>query len=202
MGMVGKFFGLSDDGAAQLRVALGLQFREAATSASENFTELFDHLAKSFLLDAFARAGADEGTVWLLDQERKELVPVYNSGPRAAEFVGSFRQSLRSGMISMVVATEQPICENEVHLNQQQDPTLDRQLNLETQAMLAAPFYYAGELRGVVSAVQLRDPASAKRESEGFGYEDLRTIHRSAAILGIMLEHRLITSSLALTKWD
>lgn len=201
MEMVGKFFGITDDRAAQLRVAFELELNEAAAAASENFDELFDHLTKSFLLDAFARTGADEGTVWLLDQQRKELVPVYNSGPRASEFVRTFRQSLRSGMISMVVATEQPICENEVHLNQQQDPTLDRQLNLQTQAMVAAPFYYAGELRGVVSAVQLRDPALAARESEGFGYEDLRTIHRSAAILGVMLEHRLITSTLAPNKW-
>jgi transcriptional regulator with GAF, ATPase, and Fis domain len=199
--MVGKLFGLSDDRVAQLRVAFDLELRNAASAASDNFEELFDHLIRNFLLDAFARAGADEGTVWLLDQNQKELVPVYNSGPRASEFVGSFRQSLRSGMISMVVATEQPICENEVHLNQQQDPTLDRQLNLQTQAMVAAPFYFVGELRGVVSAVQLRDPSMEAGESEGFGYEDLRTIHRSAAILGVLLEHRLTSSILALTKW-
>ncbi len=199
--MAGKFFGLSDDNTSELQLAMRLQLRDAAASASENFDELLDPLARSFLLDAFAQAGADEGTVWLLDSDRRELLPVFNSGPRAAEFVGSFRQSLRSGMISMVVATEQPICENEVHLNQQQDPALDRRLNLQTQAMVAAPFYYAGELRGVVSAVQLRDPAMGRGDAEGFGYEDLRAIHRSAAILGVMLEHRLVTSFLALPKW-
>lgn len=56
----------------------------------------------------------------------------------------------------MVVATEQPICENQGHQNQQQDPALDRQLQLLTCALLAVPFYFAGELRGVISAVQLQ----------------------------------------------
>ena len=56
----------------------------------------------------------------------------------------------------MVVATEQPICENQGHQNQQQDPALDRQLQLLTCALLAVPFYFAGELHGVISAVQLQ----------------------------------------------
>lgn len=200
--MVGNFFGLSDDSATHLRVAMNLRLREEAANASDQSEALFDRLIRGFLVDSFSRAGADEGTVWLLDQTRESLVPVFNSGPHAAEFVGIFRQSLRSGMISMVVATEQPICENGVLYNQQQDPTLDRQLNLQTEAMVAAPFYFAGELRGVVSAVQLKTGAQGIGEREGFGYEDLQTIQRSASILGLLLEHRLITSSLSMNQWD
>ena len=200
--MVGNFFGLSDDSATQLRVAVNMRLREEAATASDQSEVLFDRLIRSFLVDSFTQAGADEGTVWLLDQPREALVPVFNSGPKASEFVGTFRQTLRSGMISMVVATEQPICENELHLNQQQDPTLDRQLNLQTCAMVAAPFYFAGELRGVVSAVQLRKGDACLNDREGFGYEDLQAVQRSASILGLLLEHRLITSSLSMSKWD
>ena len=197
--MVGKMFGLSDDRATQLRVAFGLQLREAAASASENFDELFDHLARNFLLDTFARAGADEGTVWLLDAGRKELVPVYNSGPRAKEFVGTFKQSLRSGMISMVVATEQPICENEVYKNERQDKEVDRKLGLRTCAMIAVPLVFSGELRGVISCVQVRPGNSADPDPPGFTQENLLEILLASSLLGRLLEGRLLAHCLGFT---
>ena len=98
----------------------------------------------------------------------------------------------------MVVATEQPICENEVCKNQQQDRTLDQQLRLKTWAMLAVPFYFAGELRGVISCVQLVTAARPDPAPPGFTAQHLRDLQLTAGLLSQLIEYRLLTLSLGL----
>ena len=124
---------LPDERLVALRPELLAALRDAAREVSgEAFADFFDAPMRSLLLDGFERAGAHEGTVWLLDDARAELIPRFNSGPHAERFVGTFRQSVRAGMIGMVAATEQAICENEVCTNARQDRTLDEQLRLKT----------------------------------------------------------------------
>ena len=191
---------LTDDRLDSLRPLIDARVRAAAELVCEAaFDEFFDRTMRDQLTGALDAAQAHEGTVWLLNRSRSALVPRFNSGPNAASFVGSFEQSLQSGMISMVVATEQPVCENEVHRNQRQDKTLDLQLQLVTCAMLAVPFYFAGELRGVISAVQLKENADAP-EPPGFSAENLDTLQLAAEVLSRMVEHQLL--SLALGRED
>ncbi|MCE9610787.1 MAG: GAF domain-containing protein [Chthoniobacter sp.] len=163
------------------------------------FEEFFDQTMCAHLLKVITATQAHEGSVWLLDEARSHLIPRFNSGPNAADFVGSYRLSLREGMISMVVATEQPICENAVFLNERQSKDLDRRLGLLTCAMLAVPFYFGGELRGVISAVQLK-PSANSPEPPGFTAENLETLHLGAAVLSRMVDHQLL--SLALGRGD
>lgn len=180
----------------ELKQGVMRQLRAAARQVAHDFDAYADRIIRDTVTQGLEAATADEGTIWLIDPEGETLVPVFNSGPHAAKFVGKFRQSLRSGMISMVVATEHPICENDVHLNQQQDRTLDSKLGLQTCAMIAAPFYFAGELRGVVSGVQIR--AAGAADPRGFSYEHLLTLQRTATLLGRLLEHRLIVKQLGI----
>ena len=188
---------LTDDRLDSLRGVIDARVKAAASLVGEGaFEEFFDRTMRDQLVEALATAQAHEGTVWLLDKERSFLVPRFNSGPHAAEFVGSFRQSLRSGMISMVVATEQPVCENEVRENQQQDKSLDQQLGLATCAMLAVPFYFAGELRGVISAVRLQAAGEPTPVPPGFSAENLATLQLAAAVLARMVEHQLMSLAL------
>jgi len=195
--MAGRLTVLNDDRLDVLRPVIDARVKAAADLVGDGaFEEFFDRMMRAQLIEALTGARAHEGTVWLLDPTRSFLVPRFNSGPNADSFVGSFRQSLRSGMISMVVATEQPICENEVHKNQQQDKSLDLKLQLITCAMLAVPFYFAGELRGVISAVQLKSADSFAPEPEGFTAENLGTLQLSASVLSRMIEHQLISLAL------
>ena len=187
---------LNDDRLDVLRPIIEARVKAAADLVAEAaFEEFFDRTMRAHLVQALAAAQAHEGTVWLLDQTRTHLVPRFNSGPNAQSFVGSFRQSLRAGMISMVVATEQPICENQVHRNRQQDKSLDNQLQLVTCAMLAVPFYFAGELRGVISAVQLKASAEAP-EPPGFTAGNLAALQLAAEVLSRMVEHQLLSLAL------
>ena len=188
---------LTDDRLDVLRPVIDARVKAAAELVSEApFEEFFDRTMRDQLVQALAGAQAHEGTLWLLDTTRSFLVPRFNSGPNAEQFVGSYRQSLRSGMISMVVATEQPVCENEVHRNEQQDKSLDQKLGLSTCAMLAVPLYFAGELRGVISAVQLQAAAVSAPEPPGFTVENLATLQLAASVLSRMIEHQLMSLAL------
>jgi GAF domain-containing protein len=172
------------------------RLRDSAEALADAAVDILDACTREALIEGLTRMSAHEGTLWLLDEARTLLRPRFNSGPRAAEFVGRFLQPLRAGMISMVVATEQPICENEVHKSQRQDPTLDTELGLRTCAMVAVPLYYAGELRGVISAVKLKPAQGPAEDPPGFTMGDLQQLQRTASLVSRLIEHRLLTAIL------
>ena len=183
-----RFAVLNDDRLNAIRPIITARLHEAAGLVGGGaFEEFFDGTMQALLRDGLNRIQAHEGTVWLLDPTRTFLMPRFNTGPSASEFVGRFRQSLRAGMISMVVATEQPICENDVQKNLQQDKTLDRQLGLLTCSMIAVPFYFTDEMRGVISGVRLKAAGEAN-EPPGFGVEDLETLQLTTTVLTRMIE--------------
>jgi hypothetical protein len=174
-------------------LAKGLEQRmnaAAHTITWHNFASVLDPLMRAVLLSAFRDARADEGTVWLVEDHA--LVPAYNTGARSDEFVGSFRQPLDRGLVSMVYATQQHFCDNAVEKNELQDKRLDQQLGLVTTAMIIVPFKYAREVRGVISCVQLRTAESA-HASAGFSPEAIDVIEQAGAVLGRLIDHRLIS---------
>ena len=190
---------LNDDRLGHLRSIVRSRIRELAGRAgTDAFDEFFDSPMRALVENCFDRIGAHEGTVWLLDEARAYLIPRFNTGPNAASFVGRFRQSVRAGMISMIVSTELPLCENEVSKSKQQDKSLDQKLGLQTCAMLATPLYFAGELRGVISAVQLRAPVAGEAEPPGFSPQHLETLQLTASLLGRLIEQQLLSLSIGL----
>lgn len=192
---------LNDDRLGHLRSIVRSRMRELAGRAGTGaFDEFFDSPMRALVENCFSQIGAHEGTVWLLDEARSYLIPRFNTGPNAASFVGRFRQSVRAGMISMIVSTELPLCENEVGQNMQQDKSLDQKLGLQTCAMLATPLYFAGELRGVISAVQLRAPGSSEPEPPGFSPQHLETLQLTASVLGRLIEQQLLSLSIGLDE--
>lgn len=196
--MAERFAPLHDARLVAVQPLVSARVRElAALAGAGSFHELFDGVMLSFLSEAFIHIGAHEGTVWLLDEDSTHLVPRFNNGPQAETFVGSFRLSLTEGMISMVVSTEQPICENDVHLNQQQNKKLDRALGVLTCSMVATPLYFGGELRGVISAVRLKPNADAP-EPPGFPPEQLEQLQLTAAILSRLVDRQLLALALGL----
>jgi len=192
----GRLTVLPDSRLDSVREILSTRMEEAAQAVADGaFDECFNITMKAALKDGLAQASAHEGTVWLLDPTGSFLIPRFNNGPDAENFVGAFHQSVQAGMIGMVVSTEQPICENEVHKNARQDRTLDEKLGVTTCSMLAVPFYFAGKLRGVISAVQLKR-ADATTDPAGFSPENLRTLQHTADVIERLVEHELLSFSL------
>jgi len=171
------------------RIAGGLQ--------PEQFGSLLDPLMRQTVETGFAEAGADEGTVWLLDQAGEYLVPAWNTGPHADRLVGKFKQPLKAGLICMVFSSEQPFLENEVWKNSRQSKLLDSMLEVQTSAMIAVPFYFLRACRGVVSCVKLNKPDSTTKGgpngSNGFGPEHLAHVQRTTAILSQLVDLRLLS---------
>jgi hypothetical protein len=162
----------------------------------ENFGSLLDPLARDVLARGFADAGAHEGTIWLPDADGTHLVPAYNSGPDAEKMVGKFRQPLNAGLICMVFASEQAIVENDVYKNSRQSKLLDQTLQVQTYALIAAPFHLLKACRGVISCVQLKRAQTPAEELTGFDFADLTTIQRTAGLLSQLIELRLLGSAI------
>jgi hypothetical protein len=193
--MVERFTVLPDERFAPLHGALEERVRLSASILSGGtFTDFLDPVMRETIAAAFRSAGGDEGTVWLLDEGREHLVAAFNSGPNADAFVGKFRQSLQAGMISLVCASEQPLCENEVFNSSRQDKTLDHRLGLRTCSMVAVPLYFARELRGVISCVQLRR-VDELESTPGFTMASVAALQLSAGVLSRLIDHRLVALS-------
>jgi hypothetical protein len=182
-----------------LRHALQERVRDMGNQVcAGGFESLLDGVMRSCLMDGFAAVHADEGTVWLLNEDRTALVPRLNTGPKAAEFVGKFSQPLTIGMISVVVATEQPMCENDVYKNAQQDKSLDQRLGLLTCAMLAVPFAFGGALRGVISCVRVKPAGSESPDPPMFRMEDLQRLQSTTSMLQRLVDYRMLATCLQL----
>jgi len=174
------------------RIAGGLQ--------PEQFTSLLDPLMRQTIEHGFAEAGANEGTIWLLDHAGESLVPAWNSGPHADKLVGKFKQPLNAGLICMVFSSEQPFLENEVWKNSRQSKLLDSMLEVQTSAMIAVPFYFLRACRGVVSCVQLNKPGvesgrnpTGDTTSTGFRPEHLTSVQRATAVLSQLVELKFLS---------
>ncbi len=167
----------------------------AKAVTSENFASLLDPLMREVLQQGFSAAGAHEGTLWLLDSNAQNLVPAYNTGPNSQKIVGHFRQPLTSGVISMVLASEQPFIENEVFNNTQQSKLLDAALQVQTYALIAVPFYFLKNCRGVVSCVQLKTPRSETHVPPGFAPSALLSIQTATTLVSRLLEYRVLSST-------
>jgi transcriptional regulator with GAF, ATPase, and Fis domain len=147
----------------------------------------------------FRAAGASEGTLWVVDVARENLVPVYNDGPESERFLKSVTHPLSSGLVSMVFATQETFCENEVYKNEQHAKAIERQLGQMTCAMIAVPLFFAQDVRGVISCVRVKSRDSSAPDPPGFSVEDLGRIELAAETAERLIEHRLIAKCLG---WD
>lgn len=172
--------------------------RLGAAVTPENFASIFDEMLVKLLKETFARIGADEGSIWLLDPEKEHLVVAYNSGPNTDKIMG-FKQPVSKGIVSLVVASEHAFVENQVYKNADHSNTLDKKLHTTTYAMIAVPLYFLNEVRGVISCVQLLDvmihdgaAAATGDVPSGFGPPELNAIQTIAAVVRDLIDYRLL----------
>ncbi|MEN3367876.1 MAG: hypothetical protein V7609_19 [Verrucomicrobiota bacterium] len=169
-----------------------------AAVTPENFLSICDEMVLKLLRETFTRIGADEGSIWLLDQEKQHLVVAYNSGPDTDKIMG-FKLPVTKGIISLVVASEHAFVENQVYKNAKHSAILDEQLKKTTYAMIAVPLYFLNEVRGVISCVQLQDVVVQDGKAvptgetpAGFGPPELNAIQTIAAVVRDLIDHRLV----------
>ena len=150
---------------------------------------LIDAPIESVLENVRVNIAADSVGIWLADESRENLEFVLVN-PVDTRIIGR-KQALAEGFISLVFASERPICENRVAEDERHSKEIDSVIGEITEAMLAVPFYVGGTLCGVISAVRCRGGGSS---GEAFTSADLHVIQRSAVVL-----ERLINLALAKT---
>ena len=186
-----------------LRPALQEHLTKVGEAISpENFLSICDEVLLKVLRETFERISADEGSIWLLDQERKSLIATYNSGPNSEKIVG-FKNPLSEGIISLVVASEHAFIENQVYKNKSHSAALNKKLGKTTYAMIAVPLYFLNQVRGVISCVQLFDvlvqegqAAPVGRTPPGFSPRDLNAVQTTAAVLRDLIDYRLLGTAI------
>src|SRR5260370_6613418 len=123
-------FDLDAPDSEQLRGAVRLRLSQAAAAITpEGFATLLPSHCKYFLHWLFRHVDADEGTIWLADAERKNLVPAYNTGPHAKDLVAVFHQPMGEALVALVFANGQRIAENEVYKDVDHDKRGDHALS-------------------------------------------------------------------------
>jgi GAF domain len=186
-----------------LRPALQEHLTKVGAAISpENFLSICDEMLLKLLRETFERISADEGSIWLLDQEKKNLVATYNSGLESKKIVG-FKVPLSKGIISLVVASEHAFIENQVYKNASHDPSLNEKLGKTTYAMIAVPLYFLNQVRGVISCVQLLDvlidkgqAAPVGRTPPGFSPRDLNAVQTMAAVVRDLIDYRMLGTAI------
>ena len=99
----------------------------------------------------------------------------------------------------MVLAIQSAVIERDVYKNPQHDGSADRRLGLVTVHMMAVPLYFAGDSRGVISAVRLRSSESDEgSDPPPFEKTHLESLKKSARELGQSLDTSLTELS---TEW-
>ena len=89
------------------------------------------------------------------------------------------------------MASEQAICENKVYERADHSKRIDEEIGRITCAMIAAPFYLGGSIRGVLSAVQWKDP-QGDPDPPGFTAVHLGKVQRLSIVLERLLNYQLL----------
>ena len=67
------------------------------------------------------------------------------------------------------------------------------QTGVSTTAMIAVPFYFAQQCRGIVSCVQLTKKLGSAQSRAGFDMESMREVSRAASLLTRLFDFKLIS---------
>ena len=148
-------------------------------------------LLREILRRAATASRAENAALWLASENH--LSAVLGTGPHAEHFIGAFRQPLERGIVSLVYASGQPVCENSIAHNPAHSPILDTQLQIQTDAMIAVPVAVLGEIKGVITCVQTRPTESSAPPVE-FEPNDLAEFEFAAACAGRILEAALLST--------
>lgn len=129
--------------------------------------------------------GCGNSALWLASGDHLE--PVLGHGPHAQEFIGKYRHPLSEGIISMVYASGQAFCENNIAANPNHSSRLDGILGIRTEAMIAMPVVSQGNIAGVLTFVHTT-PAGASGKAPGFSAPDMAEVEFASALVSRILD--------------
>lgn len=166
----------------------------AAQIGPKEFAGLIGDPGMSVLRSGMDCLKADSMSVWLANHAQTHLVVTHSEPDR--DFIG-YEQPITEGLISLAFASEQCLCENQVYLNADHSKRADEAMSQITCALIVAPFYISGTLRGVISCVQLKDSLDDP-DPPGFTARNMNRIRRLSTVMERLVNYRLLTTLLDL----
>ncbi len=163
-----------------------------------NLMEILDPLLQRLIADCFRDAQAHEGVVWMLDGEGTHLLCACQVGSASSRLL-NYRLPLDTGLASMVLAMQQPFCENSLAANRTLPSSLEERLGVVLCSRILVPFFIAGKARGVVGAYRTK-PASDAPDPAGFGPDAVEEMSLLARLLGRLLDHKLLCAAIGLDE--
>ncbi len=168
--------------------------RAAAAVTPEDFRDLIGDPGQTTLRMVMESLEGDSMSVWIADVEETKLVATHSEPDPA--FVGR-SQPISEGLVSLVYASEQCLCENQVYRNARHSKRVDEAVGQVTAALVATPFYFGGKVQGVISCVQLKDSTEAP-DRPGFSARHLNRVRRLSTVLERLVNYRLLSQILNL----
>lgn len=122
---------------------------------------------------------AEAGTLFLVDEDTRELIFEVVIGPVADELVGT-RLPPGTGHVGRTVDTGQAAIVTNVHLTEEWAKTKDKETGFQTRDLLIAPLELQGEIIGVIELINKQDRSAFDR-----GDQELLTSFASQAAIAI-----------------
>lgn len=142
-------------------------------------------LIEEILRRSCTQISCPNSALWIAEADH--LLPIVGYGPHASNFIGEYRHPLSEGIISMVHASGQPFCENNISANPQHSSRLDLQLSIQTEAMIAVPIISRGTIFGVITFVHT-SVANKTQQVLAFNHNDLAETEFSSILIGRILD--------------
>ncbi|MEZ0386808.1 MAG: GAF domain-containing protein [Verrucomicrobium sp.] len=163
-----------------------------------NLQEFLDPLMTRLIHDCFRDAGAHEGVIWLLDSSQRNLLCAYQVGAASSRLV-NFRMPVDSGMAGMVLATQQPFCENNLSTNPSAASKLDEVLGMMVCSRILAPFFISGQMRGIIACYRTKTGPDAA-DPPPFELDSMEEVTLLTRLLGRLLDHKLLCAAIGVDE--
>jgi len=171
---------------------------------SGRFDRLLTPLVRAQLKHGMEQAECDHLVIYLLDEGEEALVPVYrqSSGEDREDGEGfsglvaaAEATPVRKGVLTMVCASGQPICDNNVHANSLWSREIDALLDAKVRDLIVSPLRFAGRLRGVIAFARSEE----HRKSAGSSAHNFNAANLVASTVEPLIDHHLASMIL---RWE
>ncbi|HUI88551.1 MAG TPA: GAF domain-containing protein [Anaerolineales bacterium] len=115
-----------------------------------------DPLLRNVLESAVNILNCEAGSLFLVDDQTRELVFRVTVGPVAKDLLGQ-RLPAGSGIVGRAVATRGPVIENDVKHSSGWSPNTDERTGFTTRALMAVPLQIRDNVMGVIEVINRRD---------------------------------------------
>lgn len=147
------------------------------TAKGLNDTLEVQEVLRRIIEEAKALTGAEAGSVFLVDEEEKELLFYTVSGGADVQILQQIRVPLEGSIAGEVARTGQPLLVNHPERHPLFFRDTDEQTGFHTRNLLAVPLKHRGVVLGVAEVLNKREGDFSKQDLEIFGlFADLAAV--------------------------